>query len=94
MTKFISFVIVPDCFKHNNIAEYLFQSKLWSFLSRKMKDLTKIYYVSDGATTKYKSRKNSINLYYHRDDFGMDIIQHFFAVSHGNGACDATGGTI
>jgi hypothetical protein len=72
MTEHISFVIVSDCFKHDNVGEHLFQNKLGSFLSSKSKDLTKIYYFPDGAASKYKNRNNFINIWYHKDDFGED----------------------
>jgi hypothetical protein len=38
---------------------HLFQSKLCSFLSGKLKDLNKIYYFSDGAASQNKNRKVS-----------------------------------
>jgi hypothetical protein len=60
-------------------------------LSGKLKDLTNIYYFSDGAALQYKNGKNLINLCYHKDDFGMDNEWHFFATSHGKGACDGIG---
>jgi hypothetical protein len=56
--------------------------------------MTKIYSPSDGAASQYKNRKNVINLCYHKDDSVMVAECHFFAVSHGKGACDGTGETI
>jgi hypothetical protein len=94
ITEHISFVVTSDCLKHDTVAVHLFQSKLCSFLSGKLKNLTKIYYLFDGAASHYRSRKNFINLYYHTDDFGKDTERHFFAMSHGKGACGGNGGTI
>jgi hypothetical protein len=37
---------------------------------------------------------NFINFCYCKDDSGMDAKWHFFAMSHGKGVCDETGGTI
>jgi hypothetical protein len=70
---------------------HLFQTELSSFLSGKLKDLTMIYYFSDGVPLQYKNRKNFINLCYHKDDFGIDAKWHFFATPHGKGACDRIG---
>jgi hypothetical protein len=44
MTEHISFVVTSDCSKHDTLTVHLFQSKLCTFLSGKLKDLTKIYY--------------------------------------------------
>jgi hypothetical protein len=72
----------------------LFQSKLCSFLSGKLKDLTKTYCFSDGAASQYKNWKNFINVCYHKNGFGTDAEWHFFATSFGKGARDGIGGTI
>jgi hypothetical protein len=72
---------------------HLFQSKLCSFLSIKLKDLTKIYYFSDAAASQYIIRKNFINLYRHKADFHMDAGCNFFAILHGKGERHGTGGT-
>jgi hypothetical protein len=94
MAEHINFVVISDCLKHDTIAVHLFQSKLCSFFSGKLKYLTKFYYFSDGAASQYKNRKNFIKLFYHTDNFGMDAEWHFSATSRGRGAYDAIGGTI
>jgi hypothetical protein len=73
---------------------YVFQNKLYSFLSNKLKDLTKLYYFFDGASLQYKTRKNFINLCYNGDDFGMGAEWHFFTTSRSKGACDGIWGTV
>jgi hypothetical protein len=80
--------------KHGTVGVHLFQSKLCSFVSGKLEDLTKIYCFSDGIALQYKNRKNFINLCYHKNDFGMDAEWHFFAASHGKDVSDRIGGTI
>jgi hypothetical protein len=55
--------------------------------SGKLKYFIKIYYFTHGAASQYNKRKKCINLCYHKDDFGMDAMWHFFAVSHGKGGC-------
>jgi hypothetical protein len=72
MTEHISFVDLKEYLKHDTIAVRLFQSKVCSFLSGELKDLTKIFCFSYGAASQYKNRKNFINLCYLKDDFGMD----------------------
>jgi hypothetical protein len=94
MTEHVSSVVMLDCLKHDIVAALLFQSKLCSFLSGKLKDLTKVHNISDGATSQHKNRKNSINLCYHEDYFGMDAKWHFFAMSRNKGSCDGIRGTI
>ena len=39
-------------------------------------------------------RKKFLNLYYHKEDFGITAEWHFSATSHGKGACDGLGGTV
>jgi hypothetical protein len=65
-----------------------------SFLSGNLKGLTKVYYFSDGEASQFKNRKNFINICYKKCDFGLNAKWHFFAVSHGKGACDGIGGRI
>ena len=35
-----------------------------------------------------------MNLLNHKKDFGIEAEWHFFAISHGKGACDGIGGCI
>jgi hypothetical protein len=76
--KHISFIVISYCLKHENIALYLFQSRLRSYLSGKLQDLTKIYYFSNGAAWQYKNRKYFVNIFYYEDDFYMSAKWHFF----------------
>jgi hypothetical protein len=95
MKEHISSVVISDCLKHDIVAVHLFQSKLCSFRSCKLKDLTNIYYFSDDAAMQNKKkRKNFINLCYHEDDLGMVAECHCFATSYGKGACNGIGGRI
>jgi len=56
--------------------------------------LKKMYYFSDGVAAQYKNHKNFINLCHHAQDFGIPAEWHFFATSHGKGACNGVGGTV
>jgi hypothetical protein len=59
MIEHISFVVTSDCLKYDIVAVHLFHSKLCSFLSGKLKDLTRIYYFSDGVASQNKTGKIS-----------------------------------
>lgn len=90
-----SYVIVSDCMQHDTAVFHLFQKSFITFLKTRLPSFPKkIYYFSDGAAAQYKNRKNFINLCYHEADFGIHAEWHFFATSHGKGACDGVGGTI
>lgn len=91
-----SVVFISDCLTHNTVLVHLFQKKLIFFLKNELKpNLEKVYYFSDGSAAQYKNRKNFSNLCYHEEDFdGVKAEWHFYATSHGKGACDGVGGTI
>ena len=93
----LSYVVISECMHHDTVAVHLFQKSFITFL----KDLLparlhpkNIIYFSDGAASQYKNRKNFLNLYHHKDDFGVKAEWHFSATSHGKGACDGLGGTV
>jgi hypothetical protein len=73
---------------------HFIQRKLCSFLSGKLKDFTKSYYVSDSDASQHKNKKNFISLHYCKDYFAMGTVGHFFAISHYKGACDGIARTI
>ena len=86
--------MVSESNKHDTVAVHLFQKVLIEFLTNKIEKPQKIIYFSDGCAAQYKNRKNFINLCHHEQDFGMSAEWHFFATSHGKGACDGVGGTV
>lgn len=91
-----SFVFISDCLTHNTVLVHVFQKKLIDVIKKDfMPNLKKIYYFSDGSAAQYKNRKNFINLCHHAEDFdGIEAEWHFYATSHGKGACDGIGGTV
>lgn len=89
-----SYIIISDCLHHDAVAVYVFIEKLLQFLKTKIPDLSKVYYVTDGAVTHYKNKKNFMNITKHKEDFGVDCEWHFHATAHGKGPCDGLGGTI
>lgn len=76
------------------MAVHLFQTALIRFLLSSFQIINKIYYFSDGASGKYKNKKNFMNLCHHEDEFKIKAEWHFYATSHGKGPCDGVGGTI
>ena len=86
--------MVSESNKHDAVAVHLFQKVLIEFLANKIEKPQKIIYFSDGCAAQNKNRKNFINLCHHEQDFGMSAEWHFFATSHGKGACDGVGGQL
>lgn len=89
-----SFVVISECLTHDAVAVYLFIKKLINFLKSKIENISKIYYVTDGAASQYKNKKNFKNVIKHYDDFGIECEWHFHDTSHGKGPCDGIGGTV
>ena len=90
-----SLVIISECLHHDTIvAVHVFQKHLVEFISKELKQITKMIYFSDGSGMQYKNKKNFVHLTYHEKDFGPVAEWHFFPTSHGKGACDGLGGTL
>ena len=53
-----------------------------------------LFYFSDGCGGQYKNHKNFMNLFLHKQDFGLDAEWIFFATSHGKSPCDMIGGSV
>ena len=51
-------------------------------------------YFSDGCAAQYKNKKAISNVWFHERDFGIPAEWHFYATSHGKGACDGVGGMV
>lgn len=89
-----SFVIISDCLSHGSIAVHVYTHIIINFIISLSSTVSKIYYFSDGAPQQFKNYKNLVNLYYHKEDFGIEAEWHFFATAHGKGPCDGVGGTV
>lgn len=90
----ISIIMISDHMKHDSTTVYTFQNYLLRILKEKIPFLQKVIYMSDGAGSQYKNKHNFENLCLHEKDFGVPAEWHFFATSHGKGACDGIGGTF
>lgn len=71
-----------------------FQPKNDRAFKAKVPKCHKIDIFSDGAASQYKNKYNLINLASFEKDFNVKAEWHFFATSHGKGACDGIGGTV
>lgn len=90
-----SFCVISDDTKHSATSVHAFIKHLVPFIQKKLPRLSKIHYFSDGSSAQYKNRYNFINVCHHAADFkGISCEWHFFATSHGKGACDGIGGTV
>jgi len=92
--KIHNFVVISDYLSHDSMAVYTFQHRLIQALKSVVSGLKKIYYFSDGCSSQYKNKQNSLNLRMHFEDFGIIAEWQFFASCHGKGPCDGLGGTI
>lgn len=91
--KNFSFIIISEVLKHDTIAVQVFIEKLRNFLKSKI-ELKKAIFMSDGAASQYKNRKNFASICRYKSKYNIDAEWHFFATSHGKGPCDAIGGTL
>lgn len=89
-----SLVIISDCNTHDSTAVNVFLKIVTDFIKSLSNTAKKIFYFSDGAPQQFKNYKNFVNLYYHKEDFGINAEWHFFASYHGKGPCDGVGGTL
>lgn len=93
--KHLSFVVISEDLRHDSITVSLFISKMIDFLrTEQSMSVNKIYFISDGAASQYKNRKNFASLCHFKQKYNIVVEWHFFATSHGKGPCDAIGGTL
>ena len=91
----LSFVVISEDLRHDSIAVNLFVSKMIEFLQVEHNFLIKkLFFISDGAASQYKNRKNFASLCQFKNKYKIEVEWHFFATSHGKGPCDAIGGTL
>ena len=79
---------------HDTSFVHQIQKMLVDFVKEKLPHVTKIFYISDGCGGQYKNFKNSLNLCFHKQDFGIEAEWIFFATSHGKSPCDGIGGAV
>lgn len=89
-----SFVIISESLIHDSVAVNLYIDKLITFMRTKFNKIFKITYITDGAASQYKNKKNFKTVAAHKERYGIDAEWHFHATSHGKGPCDGIGGTL
>ena len=88
------YCFISDLTKHSTAMVHAFLKTLVPLLKQTHPQLEELIYWSDGCAAQYKNRYNFINLLYHMADFGIRAQWHFFATSHGKGACDGVCGCM
>lgn len=77
---------------HNAANFYCFHHEVIVEMKKLVKDLEKVYLISDGSPAQYKSFKSFCNLLHHQKDFDVKCERHFHATAHGKSSCDAASG--
>lgn len=90
----MSFVVISESLMHDSVAVNLYIDKLINFMRSKFSQILKIIYVTDGAASQYKNKKNFKTIVQHFEEYGINAEWHFHATSHGKGPCDGIGGTV
>ena len=89
-----SYCCISDGTKHNSAMVHAFLRRLVAEIRARVPGLKKVHYFTDGCAAQYKNKYNFINVCHHEEDFqGVSCEWHFFATSHGKGACDGIDGT-
>ncbi|CAG7830741.1 unnamed protein product [Allacma fusca] len=91
-----TYMVVSDHLEHVTSTFHVFRSKVLQELKKEdwFRNITKIYYVSDGAASQYKNYKNFCNLYHHFSEYNIYAEWIFTATAHGKSECDAACGVL
>lgn len=92
--KHESCVFLSDSLKHDTAAVYTIQNQLIPILKKRVKNLRKIIYVTDGAKQHFKNKFQMANLLNHKFDFGIEAEWHYSATAHGKSSYDGIGATF
>ena len=92
--KHISYCIISDDNDHDTGMVYEIQKRIITDIKKKIPNVKRIEYFTDGCAGQYKNCKNFLNLTHHVEDFNLQAKWNFFATSHGKQPCDGIGGTV
>ncbi|KAJ8684135.1 hypothetical protein QAD02_019927 [Eretmocerus hayati] len=92
--KHKSLAIISDNLAHDTYSVYQYQKIIIEYFKKNFELVTKIFYVTDGASQHFKTKSNFANLVAHEKDFGVVAEWHFHATAHGKGACDGIGANL
>jgi hypothetical protein len=79
-----SFIVISNVKHQDHVTVHLCIKMFLEHL-KKLQNVQKIFYFSDGAAGQYKNKFNFTNLCYHEEDFGIAAEWNFFATAHGKG---------
>lgn len=89
--KHESCVFLSNSLKHDTASVYTIQNLLIPEIKKKIRNIQKIIYMTDGAKQHFKNRFQMANLINHEDDFGVKAEWHFCATAHGKSCYDGLG---
>ncbi|KAJ8667533.1 hypothetical protein QAD02_009196 [Eretmocerus hayati] len=92
--KHRSLAIISDNLAHDTYSVYQYQKIIIEYWKKNFEVVTKIFYVTGGASQHFKNKSNFANLVAHEKDFGVVAEWHFHATAHGKGACDGIGANL
>ncbi|KYQ54441.1 hypothetical protein ALC60_06673 [Trachymyrmex zeteki] len=88
--KHKSIVFLSDSTRHDTASVYTIQKMLIPHI-KKILDVKKIIFFSDGAKQHFKNKYQMINLIHYQDDFDVSAEWHVHATAHGKSASDGIG---
>lgn len=94
ITQHVTYCIISDCLTHDAVTVRCFLQKFIQCVKQTYPLVSKFIYFTDGAVSQYKNFKNMHLLYNHHNLFGIHTEWHFFATSHGKGACDGVAAVV
>lgn len=83
-SEYKTYFIISDDLCHDATAFHCFRVQVVQKIKEQYPQIRNIDYVSDGAGSLYKNRKNITNLLYHEDDFNLTARWTYSATGHGN----------
>lgn len=89
-----SYCVLSNYNKHDTIAVHSFIKPVFDDLKSFKPEIKNVIFLSDGAASQYKNRKNMSALCKFKKIHDLNVEWHFSASCHGKGAVDGIGGTI
>ena len=81
--RHISICFISDGNSHDTCFAYEVQKTMINYLHQLLPQVKKLFYFSGRCAGQYKYYKNFMNIFLHKQDFGLDAEWIFFATSHG-----------
>lgn len=87
-------IILNDDMSQSPAQHWYYMKRLIEIAKRDNPRLKKLYLFHDGAPTQFKNFKHISNVLFAPEDFGVELVEIFFASCHGKTCGDAVGGTV